>query len=134
MNMLSLTAPVTTLSGGDMAFVERMAYAGQLTLIGMVTIFAVLALLWGAISIMRLLLQDKKDFKKKAAAPQNNVVETTTADVPVPHPAHAAGDDAALLVAITAAIAVVWESEHPGTGFRVVSYRHAEKRSAWNQK
>ena len=27
---------------------------------------------------------------------------------------------------------VVWESEHPGTGFRVVSYRHITKRSPWN--
>jgi hypothetical protein len=39
-----------------------------------------------------------------------------------------------LLAAITAAIAVVWESEHPGTGFRVVSYRHVGSRKPWNSK
>ena len=134
MNMLSLTAPVTTLSGADMAFADRVSYAGQLTLIGMVTIFAVLALLLGAIAIMRVLLQDKKNPKEKAASQNNDVVATPAAAAPVPQPALSGNDDAALLAAITAAIAVVWESEYPGTGFRVVSYRHAEKRSAWNRK
>ena len=134
MNMLSLTAPVTTLSGADMAFADRVSYAGQLTLIGMVTIFAVLALLLGAIAIMRVLLQDKKNPREKTASQNNGVVATPAATAPAPHPAHSGNDDAALLAAITAAIAVVWESEYPGTGFRVVSYRHAEKRSAWNRK
>jgi sodium pump decarboxylase gamma subunit len=134
MNMLSLTAPVTMLSGGDMALGDRVAYAGQLTLIGMVTIFAVLALLLGAISVMRVLLQDKNNPKKKAVSQNNDVMEMPAAVTPAPQPAHSVNDDAALLAAITAAIAVVWEAEHPGTGFRVVSYRHADKRSAWNKK
>ena len=43
-------------------------------------------------------------------------------------------EQGAILAAITAAISVVWESEHPGTGFRVVSYRHVEKRSPWNAR
>ena len=44
----------------------------------------------------------------------------------------ASEEQGAILAAITAAISVVWESEHPGTGFRVVSYRHITKRSPWN--
>ena len=134
MNMLSLNAPVMTLSSGGMAFGERVAYAGQLTLIGMVTVFAVLALLWGAISVMRLFLQDKIKPKRKAVASDKALPENRAAAEPTPVPAAAANDDGALLAAITAAIAVVWESEYPGTGFRVVSYRHVEKRSAWNKK
>ena len=43
-------------------------------------------------------------------------------------------EQGAVLAAITAAIAVVWASEHPGTGFRVVSYRHVEKRAPWNAR
>ncbi len=43
-------------------------------------------------------------------------------------------EQGAILAAITAAISVVWESEHPGTGFRVVSYRHVGKRSPWNAR
>ena len=134
MNMLSLNAPVMTLSSGGMAFGERVAYAGRLTLIGMVTVFAVLALLWGAISIMRVLLPSKEKPKRKAIVSgelsQEHFVDAAPASTPVP----VANDDAALLAAITAAIAVVWESEHPGTGFRVVSYRHVDKRAAWNKK
>lgn len=43
-------------------------------------------------------------------------------------------EQSAILAAITAAISVVWESEYPGTGFRVVSYRHIDKRSPWNAR
>ena len=43
-------------------------------------------------------------------------------------------EQGAILAAITAAISVVWESEHPGTGFRVVSYRHVDKRTPWNAR
>ena len=43
-------------------------------------------------------------------------------------------EQGAILAAITAAISVVWESEHPGTGFRVVSYRHVDKHSPWNAR
>ena len=132
MNMLSLTVPVTTLSAGNMAFGERVAYAGELTLIGMVTIFAVLAILWGAITIMKFLLHGKE--KAKAPSQSDAAKQESAVTAPAPAPVTAGNDDAALLAAITAAIAVVWESEHPGTGFRVVSYRHVEKRSAWNIK
>ena len=59
---------------------------------------------------------------------------SVSASTPAPAPAPAVSEDSAVLAAITAAIAVVWEVEHPGTGFRVVSYRHIDKRSAWNTK
>lgn len=138
MNMLMLTAPVTRLSAGDMIFSDRLSYAGELTLIGMVTIFAVLALLWGSISIMRVLLNGREETraKKKASSVSESPRQEHEAPVsaPAPAPMPTGNDDAALLAAITAAIAVVWESEHPGTGFRVVSYRHVDKRSAWNMK
>lgn len=137
MNMLSLTVPVTALSATDMTLGERTAYAGEMTLIGMLTVFAVLALLWGAIAIMKLLMQGHGAQKAETVAPTSDTPAQNTAPVaPVPSPTSVPSgmDDAAVLAAITAAISVIWENEHPGTGFRVVSYRHIEKRSAWNIK
>lgn len=95
--------------------------------------------------VCRLIAANRKN--ADTAPNATDVVSSTSSSVA---PANASEDDAmmaamigaikaneeqgAILAAITAAIAVVWESEHPGTGFRVVSYRHVEKRSPWNAR
>ena len=127
--MKLLAAPTALLSSAEMALGERTTYAVTLTVLGMLIIFAVLATVGFTIVIMRWFLNAGE--KKTGKAPA-----TPSAAVPqgIPATAPTQADDAAVLAAITAAIAVVWENEHPGTGFRVVSYRHLNQGAAWNAK
>ena len=59
MKMLSLTTAVKALSANGMTLGERIVYAGQMTLLGMLVIFAVLAILWGAIALMNRIMQGR---------------------------------------------------------------------------
>ena len=130
MSLATLSAPVTMLGATDMTLPERISYAGTVTLLGMLVIFSVLSIVWLAIVLMRAVLSrfEKEPAKKDLPAPSAPVSEAPSAvNQPVT-------DDGAILAAITAAIAVVWESEHPNTGFRVVSYRHLDARKPWNTK
>ena len=126
----ALVAPITTLGATNMTLPERISYAGTLTLLGMFVIFSVLSIVWLAIVLMKLVLSRvEQKSAKQEEIPAAPVEETVT-----PAPQAPVTDDGAILAAITAAIAVVWESEHPNTGFRVVSYRHLDAHKPWNVK
>ena len=110
---------------------ERLALAGQMTLLGMGMVFAVLALLWGVLAVFKLIFA-KPAPKKVAEAPKS-------APVVVPEPVVEVEqtDDTELIAVLTAAIAA-YESANgnevaPG-GFRVVSFRRANGGKAWNSK
>ena len=112
---------------------ERLALAGQMTLLGMGMIFAVLSLLWGVLAIFKLIFAKPEKKKVKAApAPKPEPVV-----VPEPVVAPAASNDAELIAVLTAAIAAYEASQGnevaPG-GFRVVSFRRANGGKAWNSK
>ncbi len=105
-----------------MDFAEAIPYGLQTALLGMGVIFAVLILLWGVLSVFKIVFyKGGKDEPAKAApAP-------VPAAAPAPAPAApAATDDAELIAAITAAIAVVMDA--PQTSFRVVSFRRTAKK------
>lgn len=117
---------------------QRIEYAITVTLQGMLMVFAVLALLWGVVAIFKVVLHDipeKRAAKKKAlsaavaqaAAPQEQPAEVAPAPVE---------DDGEIVAAITAAIAVMLQSEeYKGqfeSGFRVVSFKR--KGGAWNKE
>lgn len=104
--------PLTMLA---MNFGERSVYSLQMLLIGMGTVFGVLALLWGALEIFRALIEKSQN---NASAP----IETpVTAPVIEAKPA---GDDA-LIAVITAAVAAAMAEENGGAvpAFRVVAFR-----------
>ena len=127
----SLAVPMSLLGATDMSFGERLSYVGTLTLLGMCVVFSVLSIVWLAIVLMKKILAYGEGKSKKEKASEAIQIPDPTPIVPVqPAPT----EDGALLAAITAAIAVVWESEYPGTGFRVVSYRHVDSRKPWNSK
>ena len=112
---------------------ERLALAGQMTLLGMGMIFAVLSILWGVLAIFKLIFVRPEKKKVKAApAPKAEPVV-----VPEPVVAPAASNDAELIAVLTAAIAAYEASQGnevaPG-GFRVVSFRRANGGKAWNSK
>ena len=92
-------------------FLETILFGGQMLLLGMVTVFSVLCLIWGALIIFeRVVHKDNKKAPKAEAAPQ------------VQSEASSVSDDGEIIAVIAAAIAMA-ESEANGVKFRVVSFR-----------
>lgn len=106
-------------------FAEDAKEAGTVTLLGMVAIFAVLALLWLLIEILhRTLTRPEKPVEPEAHAFQP---KATAAPVVEAAP-EAAADDGALVAAITAAISAAMAEEGYTGGFRVVSFKRSSVR------
>lgn len=95
---------------------EAFVFGISVLLIGMVTIFAVLCILWLFLIGFKLVFHDlpAKRKAKKKAAPVVNVVEKKAESDKVP--------DGELVAVIAAAIAAA-ESEHSGMKFKVVSFK-----------
>lgn len=109
-----------------MSFGQRAAYAWELFLIGMGTVFAVLALLWGEVALFRRLAE--KANKQEKVEDADAYIPPTPRTFGANVPQQAANDDA-LIAVITAAVAAAM-AEEQGTavsGFRVVSYRRVGK-------
>ena len=103
---------------------EKLSLGGQVALLGMGTVFAVLAILWGLVELMHLLLTGFTGGKKKKATPAK-----AEAPVPAPAPAPAApaaADDLEIVAVITAAVAAA--SGSSPSSFRVVSFKRANDR------
>ena len=126
MNTFSLSAVLPALEPSETILTDQWVYTGVLALLAVLILFMVLATVWIIIALKRSITNHGDPISG-----QSNAVNAHLSAVPSQN---GATDDGALLAAITAAIAVVWESEHPGTSFRVVSYRHVGKRSPWNRK
>ncbi len=115
---------------------EKLSTGGMVLLLGMATVFAVLAILWLILALFNVIFGKKKPKEKKAPAPK-----AAPAPVPAPAPTPApatvepATDDGALIAAITAAIAAYTanDAEFAG-GFRVVSFRRSSNASPWNKR
>ncbi len=130
--------------GGNMPLSERVEYALQGTVTGMLMIFAVLGLLYVIVSLSKVFFYDmpnKKKVEKPARRKGKKVVtveddeEISAAfDPAVIVPDHDEGEIAAV---ITAAIAAMLEGEEYKngfvSGFRVVSFKRSTER-AWNKK
>ena len=112
--------PVFLTAAGTLGFGERASTAGIVTLQGMLTIFLVLSILWGAIEIMhRVLHKDKKETKKESAPAAAPVVTPAPVEVQ---------DDGAIIAAITAAIMAMRSESGEGSAFRVVSFKRANRK------
>ena len=110
---------------------ERFALAGQMTFIGMLMIFTVLAILWGVLAIFKFIFaKPAKPVKKVEEAKEQDIVEDLPEVVEE-------NNDEQLVAVITAAVAAYIESEEPSAfenGFRVVSFRRANGGKSWNTK
>ena len=114
--------PVFLTATGTLGFGERASTAGIVTLQGMLTIFLVLSILWGAIEIMhRVLHKDKKETKKESAPAAAPAPVVTPAPVEVQ-------DDGAIIAAITAAIMAMHSESGESSAFRVVSFKRANRK------
>ena len=113
----------------------RWAYAGRMTLLGMVMIFSVLGLLWAVLSVFKYVMVGKTPKEEK---PKGAVAEAVAESVAVVEdaPIAPATDDGELVAVIAAAIAAYRASEGMDTmdasAFRVVSFRRATNGRAWN--
>ena len=106
------------LAADTMTWGERASTAGIVTLQGMVTIFLVLAILWGGIEVMHRVIvgKPKKTVKK--------MVEETPAPKTFGVP-----DESEVVAAIVAAISAMREEQGQTGGFRVVSFKRAGSNS-----
>ena len=120
----------TTLSNEEaLTLGERLSLGLTNTLLGLLIIFLVLTILFGAVKLFAILLpkltEKKKDSKSKE--PPTNKSAESIAKAPAAHPA--ATDSGAVIAAITAAVSLLLEEEgQEPTGFRVVSFRRSDER------
>lgn len=129
------------IEGEDLGIMERIEYALQGTVTGLLMIFAVLALLAIVVSISKVILYDlprKRRERAKARAEKENVTTMVSDITPEPVPAPAAQtDDGELVAVITAAITAAIESGEYGSefasGFRVVSFKRVNT-NTWNKR
>lgn len=110
-----------TAAAVERTFADNLGLAGQMTLQGLGTVFLVLAILWGAMTLFKLLLHDLPAKRKAKAAAK---AETETPAQTEPEPV-AQTDDGALIAVITAAVAAsrADAGEPNPSGFRVVSFK-----------
>lgn len=111
-------------------FLENAKTAGLTTLLGMMIVFAVLAVLWGAIELFRVIMQS---FSGKSASgaekPASPAPAASPAITSAPTQTYAQSDEE-IVAAITAALA-----EYLGTSessFRVVSFKKVAPKAHWN--
>lgn len=133
----AVTEAATEDLGGFMS-PERLELAGQVFLIGMGMVFAVLALLWGILALFGKVMTRTK--KQTAPAEPVAPVEPAApvAEEPVADAATVAeADDGELIAVITAAVAAAIESDEElssrfASGFRVVSFKKSARSARGN--
>ncbi|MBR7164580.1 MAG: OadG family protein [Clostridia bacterium] len=100
---------------------ENITQGAVVAVIGICTVFAVLAILWGVLELMRVIFTAKD---KKAKAPAPAVATPASATAPVE-------DDSELIAVLTAAIAA---SLNQSTyNLKIKSYRRVETAPVWNR-
>ena len=134
MNMMALSAEL----GGAFS-AERLAYAGKMTLLGMLMIFSVLSILWAVLAIFKVIFAGKTEKTPKVKERKEKAVVTGIPD-DVLSAVITAGiqayreDDTATVAVLTAAVTAYREAEGESGEFRVVSFRRASGNRAWNAK
>lgn len=94
------------------------------TLIGLLVVFAGLVILIVCLSCMNRLMNAKKEKAAKEAAP------AAVAEAPVQEEEIAEVDDGAIIAAITAAIACIWQENQEQSGFVVRRVRRVQTSTA----
>lgn len=100
-----------------MTFAERMFEAGTGTVIGVLTVFLVLLILWGFIEIMHVVVV-------KATAPKKSKTAVAETEQKNGVDNQSAADSTELIAVLTAAVACMMESQGaPVTSFKIKSFR-----------
>lgn len=118
---------------------ERLELAGQVFLIGMFMVFAVLALLWGILAIFgKVMTRQEKQADEPVPAPEAPAEEIAPAVSEPGSTVAPVEDDGELIAVITAAVAAAIESDevlssHFESGFRVVSFKKSTRSTRGNR-
>ena len=99
---------------------------------GMIMIFTILSILWGVLSLFKVIFAGPNKSEAKPEAPKAAPMPKAE-----PKPAPTATDDAELIAVLTAAIAAYEAEQNPDVtpaSFRVVSYRRTNGGRSWNAK
>ena len=109
---------------GDNVIARFLEKGLQTALLGILTVFAVLSILWGCLEIFKYVFYTLPERRKKADKEKPASI-STVAHESQPQPVQAYSDDKAVVAAIIAAITAAREEEGiPSTvPFRVVSFR-----------
>ena len=132
--VINQLAKATTDLGGAFSG-ERIKYSLEMTALGLVAVFTVLALIWLILAIFKLFLYDSSNKKSKSSTQEKTVnVEQKVESAPAP-----TTENDAIVAAITAAIsAYIAEdpqlSEQYANGFKVVSFKRVRDKAFWNSK
>ena len=122
----TLTSSATNI---DYTFGEKMAKAGLNTLMGMGTVFAVLILIYGIISLFNFIPKIEAAFKKKDAQPATTSVDNAISQIVE---SEELTDDLELVAVISAAIAA-YEGSSSSDGYVVRSIRRVSNGSKWQK-
>lgn len=123
----------------SLTMADKFSISGEMLLRGLGTVFMVLLILWGILSLFSFVFgtQPKKAAQPAPAkpttapAPQKETAKQEPA--PVKQADAAPADDGALIAAITAAIeAYRAEEGTPALPFRVVAFKRKSGSSGWN--
>lgn len=130
------TAEETVSEYGGAFSGERLALAGQVTLVGLLIIFFVLAVLWGILALFKIFTYDIPQRKKQKAELTSKVSDTVqqTADEVAEVSVHE-DNDGEIVAAVTAAVQAYLLAESGGTysgGFVVVSFK--KRNEAWKSQ
>ena len=96
---------------------EILGLGGQVVLIGMLTVFAVLGLLWAFLTVFKMVFYNSSSKKSKKVVAEKEVIESVVAPAPV------YSQDEEIVAVIAAAIAAAESESAEGLKFRVVSFR-----------
>jgi len=117
----------------EITYAERLELTGRVVLIGLGTVFSVLAILMIAIYIFQFFAYTLPKRRSKENAEKPVAPVATPAAVPAVEISPAPANDLELIAVITAAIAA-YEADEPGVAlpFRVVSLKRKSGRTSWN--
>ena len=137
-NLFFLAAPtsaeVSSYMNNGMTLAEKAADSLSMIVRGMGMVFVVLILLWGALSLFRVVFYDLPNKRKKAEKPEDNNAQQPAVQTiePEPEPViEESADDTELVAVIAAAVSAY--TDKPLTSFRVVSFKRAGKGTEWNK-
>jgi Na+-transporting methylmalonyl-CoA/oxaloacetate decarboxylase gamma subunit len=121
-----------------LSLADKFSLSGEMLLRGMGTVFMVLVILWGCLSLFKVFSAPEKPAKapKAEAAKPAPKEEKKTVPAPAPAepaPAPAQTDDAAVIAAICAAIEAYRAEEGlSGLPYRVVSFKRKNGLKSWS--
>ena len=102
-------------------WIEKLQYGGEMLLIGMGTVFVVLATLWGCLELMHFLMEKFNNKTEESTKAENAAIPSQSIIAPVSTLSNENEDDE--IVAVIAAAIAAAQAEQPQLQFRAVAFK-----------